>query len=114
MIISQIGFTDVASLTLTIGSVAPEFSLQDLNGDWVKLLKLGGTKVLIIFYRGHWYPFCVGHLQDIQTVLSELENLGYQVLVISPDDATGMQKMADRRDRPYQFLSDKALKVTGL
>ena len=113
-IISQTGFTDVASVTLTTGSVAPEFSLQDLNGDWVKLSKLRGTKVLMIFYRGHWCPFCVGHLQDIQTVLPELENLGYQVLAISPDDATGMQKMADRMDRPYQFLSDKALEVTGL
>ena len=113
-IISQTGFTDVASVTLTTGSVAPEFSLQDLNGDWVKLSKLRGTKVLMVFYRGHWRPFCVGHLQDIQTVLPEFENLGYQVLAISPDDATGMQKMTDRMDRPYPFLSDKALEVTGL
>jgi len=113
-IASQTGFTDVASVTLMVGSAAPEFSLQGLNGDWVKLSELRGTKVLMIFYRGHWCPFCVGHLQDIQTVLPELENLGYQVLAISPDDATGMQKMVDRLDRPYQFLSDKALDVTGL
>jgi len=113
-IISEAGFTDVASVTLTVGAIAPEFSLQGLNGDWVKLSELRGTKILMIFYRGHWCPFCVGHLQDIQTVLPELENLGYQVLAISPDSATGMQKMVDRLDRPYQFLSDKTLEVTGL
>ena len=93
----------MASVTLTIVSVAPEFSSQDLNGDWVKLLKVRGTKVLMIFYRSHWCPFCVGHLQDIETVLLEFENLGYQVLTISPDDAAGRQTMANRMDQPYQF-----------
>lgn len=46
--------------------------------------------------------------------MPKLENLGYLVMAISPDDATGMQKMADHVDRPYQFLSDKALEGIGL
>ena len=113
-IISETGYTDVASATLKVGQPAPDFSLQALNGDWVKLSQLKGNKILMIFYRGHWCPFCVGHLQDIQTLLPELERRGYQVLAISPDDATGMQKMAERMDRPYEFLSDVNLVVTDL
>ena len=113
-IISEGGYTDVASVKLETGKVAPDFNLQSLNGDWVQLSELRGNKVLMIFYRGHWCPFCVGHLQDIQTMLPELEKRGYQVLAISPDDATDMQKMADRMDRPYQFLSDAGLKVSDL
>lgn len=113
-IISETGYTDVASATLKVGQPAPDFSLQALNGDWVKLSQLKGNKILMIFYRGHWCPFCVGHLQDIQTLLPELEKRGYQVLAISPDDATGMQKMAERMDRPYEFLSDVNLVVTDL
>ena len=113
-IISETGYTDVASATLKVGQPAPDFSLQALNGDWGKLSQLKGNKILMIFYRGHWCPFCVGHLQDIQTLLPELERRGYQVLAISPDDATGMQKMAERMDRPYEFLSDVNLVVTDL
>ena len=113
-IITDSGYTDVAGVKLEAGKAAPNFNLQSLNGDWVKLSELRGTKVLMIFYRGHWCPFCVGHLQDIQTMLPELEKRGYQVLAISPDDATDMQKMADRMDRPYLFLSDAGLKVTDL
>lgn len=113
-ITSETGFTDVASVKLETGKLAPDFSLQSLNGDWVKLSQLRGDKILMIFYRGHWCPFCVGHLQDIQIMLPELEKRGYQVLAVSPDDATGMQKMADRMDRPYQFLSDVDLAVTDL
>jgi peroxiredoxin len=111
---SETGYTDVASVKLAIGTAAPDFNLQSLNGDRVTLSELRGTKVLMIFYRGHWCPFCVGHLQDIQTMLPELEKRGYQMLAISPDDATDMQKMADRMERPYHFLSDAGLKVTDL
>jgi peroxiredoxin len=113
-ITSETGFTDVASVKLETGKLAPDFSLQSLNGDWVKLSQLRGDKILMIFYRGYWCPFCVGHLQDIQIMLPELEKRGYQVLAVSPDDATGMQKMADRMDRHYQFLSDVDLAVTDL
>ena len=108
------GYSDVGSVTLEVGSSAPDFKLQSLDGDWVQLSELRGNKVLMIFYRGHWCPFCVGHLQDIQSLLPELEKRGYQVLAISPEDATDMQKIADRMDRPYRFLSDINLKVTDL
>lgn len=111
---AETGYTDVAGVTLQIGNPAPDFTLQSLNGKAVTLSELRGNNIIMIFYRGHWCPFCVGHLQDIQTMLPTLEKAGYQVLAISPDDATGMQKMADRMDRPYQFLSDINLAVTDL
>ena len=111
---SETGYTDVASVTLEVGSPAPDFKLQSLSGDWVQLSELRGNKILMIFYRGQWCPFCISHLQDIQTILPELEERGYQVLAISPDFAADMQKMADRMDRPYQFLSDVNLTVTEL
>ena len=113
-ITSPSGYSDVASVTLEVGSSAPDFKLQSLDGGWVRLSELLGNKVLMIFYRGQWCPFCVGHLQDIQSLLPELEKRGYQVLAISPEDATDMQKIADRMDRPYRFLSDINLKVTNL
>ena len=111
---SSLGYSDVTSVTLKVGTSAPDFKLQSLSGDWVQLSQLRGSKVLMIFYRGHWCPFCIGHLQDIQSLLPELEKRGYQVLAISPEDATDMQKIADRMERPYQFLSDTNLEVTAL
>lgn len=111
---SPSGYSDIANVTLEVGSLAPDFKLQSLNGEWVQLSQLRGSKVLMIFYRGHWCPFCVGHLQDIQSLLPALEKRGYQVLAISPEDATDMQKIADRMDRPYRFLSDTNLEVADL
>lgn len=42
--------------------------------------------MVLIFYRGEWRPFCVNHLEDINTVLPELNEMGVQVMAISPED----------------------------
>lgn len=36
------------------GQPAPDFTLKDQDGNDVTLSKLRGSRVLIIFYRGHW------------------------------------------------------------
>ncbi len=113
-IISAQGYTDISSVTLKVGTAAPDFSLQAIDGEQVTLSKLRGNKIFMVFYRGHWCPFCVGHLEDLQSLLPELEKSGYKVLAISPDDAEGMKKMASRMDNPYLFLSDIDLQVTDL
>jgi len=35
-------------------AAAPDFALLDQNGDQVKLSDFLGSKVILVFYRGHW------------------------------------------------------------
>lgn len=40
---------------VTVGSVAPDFSLRALSGEVFTLSEYRGTKdVVLVFYRGHW------------------------------------------------------------
>ena len=40
---------------VTVGSVAPDFSLRALSGEVHTLSEYRGTKdVVLVFYRGHW------------------------------------------------------------
>ena len=40
---------------VAVGSMAPDFSLQTLNGDTLTLSSFRGEKdVILVFYRGHW------------------------------------------------------------
>ena len=40
---------------VTVGSVAPDFSLQTLQGDTLTLSQFRGSKdVVLVFYRGYW------------------------------------------------------------
>jgi len=36
------------------GQPAPDFTLQDQSGKPVRLSSLRGSRVLLVFYRGHW------------------------------------------------------------
>ncbi len=108
---STSGYSDVKGVKLQVVKPPPDFSLQSVEGSEVVLSELRGRGVMLIFYRGYWCPFCIGHLEDIQSILPELEEKGIQVIAISPDDIDGLKTMANRLDNPYWFLSDPKLEV---
>lgn len=106
------GYSDVDGVKLEVGKAAPDFSLVSMDGGKVVLSELRGTSVLLIFYRGYWCPFCIGQLEDIQSILPELSKKGIQVIAISPDGIDDLKTMANRLDNPYWFLSDPRLELT--
>lgn len=108
---STMGYSDVKTVKLQVGKPPPDFSLQSIEGNEVVLSELQGRGVMLIFYRGYWCPFCIGHLEDIQSILPELDKKDIQVIGISPDDIDGLKTMANRLDNPYWFLSDPKLEV---
>lgn len=105
-------YSDVDGVKLEAGKPAPGFSLQSMDGSKVSLLDLRGRGVLLIFYRGYWCPFCIGQMEDIQSLLPELNKKGFQVVAISPDGVEDLKTMANRIKNPYLFLSDPKLEVT--
>lgn len=111
-IASKQGFADVAGVKIAVGQSAPLFTLQDAQGNPVKLTDFRGKQnVMLVFYRGQWCPFCIAHFEDIQTLLPRLPEFKTTLLAISPDNREDLQKMADRFEVSYTFLSDKNLAV---
>ena len=110
---SEAGYSDVAGVKMAVGQPAPDFSLPDQRGNRHTLSSFKGrSNVMLLFYRGSWCPFCIGHLEDIQTLFPTLSERDIQLLAISPDPASDSQDLAERFDQPYLFLSDATLKVT--
>jgi peroxiredoxin len=109
------GFSDVEGVNLVVGKPAPDFELSDARASSVKLSNYQGeANVMLVFYRGYWCPFCIGHLDEIQSLFPELKKYNVQLLGISPDNIEDSQSLAERFDQPYVFLSDPELVVTDL
>jgi peroxiredoxin len=92
---------------LQSGNRAPETSLRRPAGrsvDMADLYQVGPS--VLIFYRGGWCPYCNVHLGQIAKAESELKQMGYQVLAISPDRPEELQKSVDKQHLSYQLLSD--------
>ncbi|MGE6159329.1 thioredoxin-dependent thiol peroxidase [Aeromonas salmonicida] len=92
---------------LSAGTLAPDFSLSDQDGNPVRLSDLHGKKVLIYFYPKAMTPGCTTQACGLRDVNSELAARGVVVLGISPDPAKRLKKFEERDSLNFRLLADE-------
>jgi len=92
---------------LRVGERAPSFRLPDQNGQLIELdsLLAEGPTVLV-FYRGHWCPFCSLTLRSYQQVATRFAALRSPMVAISPQGATATLLTAKSVGEGLPLLSD--------
>jgi mycoredoxin-dependent peroxiredoxin len=92
---------------LTVGDVAPEFTLRDQNGQDVSLADFRGVKnVVVVFYPFAFSGICTGELCEIRDNLGAFVSDDVQVLGISCDHMFSQRAWADREGYFFPLLSD--------
>jgi thiol-disulfide isomerase/thioredoxin len=93
---------------------APEFELEDLDGNIVRLADLKGKNILVNFWAT-WCPFCVDEMPDLQLLYEKYKDDDFIVLAInvqeSKEKAGGYLKEAGI-DLPV--LLDKDSRIAAL
>ncbi len=92
---------------LDVGTPAPDFHLEDSQGDKVALSDLVGSKVVLYFYPAASTPGCTKEACDFRDNLSSLKSAGYKVLGISPDSVEKLAKFAATESLNFPLLSDE-------
>jgi len=87
----------------------PEVTLYGMKGEEVNLSKYIADKPsIIVFYRGGWCPYCMKHLSALQEIKPEIDKLGYELIAITPDDFSNLDKSIKNSEGfDYTLLSDK-------
>ncbi len=88
------------------GDPAPDFQLQDQQGNPVRLADLAGRKVLVYFYPKADTPGCTRQACSIRDARAELADLGLTVLGLSPDSAARQQKFDAKYGLAFPLLAD--------
>ena len=108
----QIAFAQEAPEGLFIGSKAPDFKAKDQNGNEVRLkdlLKKG--KVVLVFYRGQWCPYCNRELSRIQDSIQLIKDKGAMVVAVSPEKQESITATVEKTKAEYPVLYDEGLKI---
>ena len=61
---------------------------------------------ILLVYRGGWCPYCNAHLAEIQQAESEILELGYQLIAISPDSPKNLKPTDEKHNLNYSLYSD--------
>lgn len=102
---------------LNIGDKAPNFTLEDKNGQRVSLADFLGKKVVLYFYPKDNTPGCTRQACAFAGLYQEFEKKGAQVIGISKDSVASHQKFAEKYNLPFILLSDperKAIESYGV
>lgn len=90
---------------------APEFTLQDQNGDSVSLSDFRGRKVVLYFYPKDDTPGCTTQACELRDSAATFDTRGAVILGISPDGVASHRRFADKFDLPFPLLADVDHKV---
>ncbi|MGB5977261.1 MAG: peroxiredoxin-like family protein [Cyclobacteriaceae bacterium] len=89
------------------GDTAPDFRLTNATGEPVSLSELlRHGKVVMVFYRGTWCPYCNLQLNIYKGVLPRLTEARAQLVAISPQTPDESLTRKEKNELPYQVLSD--------
>ena len=91
---------------LTIGDLAPDFTLFDQNGQEVTLKSFRDSKVLIWFYPKASTPGCTAEGCSLRDDFEALQKKNIKILGISMDSIKRQLNFATKQNYPYQLLAD--------
>ncbi|MBL7739355.1 MAG: AhpC/TSA family protein [Chitinophagaceae bacterium] len=97
---------------LFIQSKAPDFKAKDQNGDEVRLKDLVKKgKVVLIFYRGQWCPYCNKYLKKLEDSLQLIKDKGATVVAITPELPENVAKTVEKTGAEYSIIYDEGMKI---
>lgn len=86
---------------------APAFSLPNQNGDVVELTSLQGSWVVLYFYPKASTPGCTTQACEIRDNRSVYEELGVQIIGVSPDPVSRVKKFYEKEELNFTLLADE-------
>lgn len=96
---------------LEAGTKAPDFTLEDKDGNTVSLSDFKGKKVVVYFYPKDNTPGCTRQACAFAGVYKQFEKLGVPVIGISKDSAKFHRNFAEKHELPFILISDPELKA---
>jgi thioredoxin-dependent peroxiredoxin len=98
-------------MSILTNDKAPDFNLQDENGNEISLKSLRGKVVVLYFYPRADTPGCTVEACEFRDTYKQMQKTGAVLLGISPDTPKAQKKFQDKFKLPFTLLADADKKV---
>jgi peroxiredoxin len=89
------------------GDPMPPFILPDETGRLIDLKSLlGNGPVAVMFYRGHWCPYCRLNVRAVIGAFDRIKAAGGQVVAVMPEIQEFAEKFKSESGVPFPVLTD--------
>ncbi|HRI19703.1 MAG TPA: thioredoxin-dependent thiol peroxidase [Panacibacter sp.] len=93
-------------ITLKEGDKAPVFKGTDQDGNKVTLTQFKGKKVALYFYSEDDSPTCTIQACNLRDNYLLLQQNGFEIIGVSPDDAKSHKKFEAKYKLPFTMIAD--------
>lgn len=93
-------------MSLAVGTIAPNFTTKDDQGDTVSLSDFKGKVVVLYFYPKDDTPGCTKEAQSFRDNYQEYQDKDMVVLGVSTDDETSHKAFKEKYGLPFKLLAD--------
>jgi peroxiredoxin Q/BCP len=98
---------------MNVSEQAPDFTLNDGEGNRWTLSDHRGKTVVLLFYPGDNTPVCTRQMCSVRDHWSEYQATGAEVVGISTDTVESHQGFTEKHSLPLRLLSDTDGKVSA-
>jgi peroxiredoxin Q/BCP len=112
-----LGALGSADAEVVVGQPAPDFRLQDQNGNWHTLEQYRGQWIALYFYPKDNTPGCTKEACAFRDNIFAFEEIGAVILGVSLDDSASHAQFAEKYSLPFSLLADtegKTAKAYGV
>lgn len=93
-----------------VGDIIPTFSAKDHLGNTFSSSK-EKEKLVIVFIRGQWCPYCNKYVETLQQIAPELKAKNTRLVIISPEKPEFIEKIINKTKTDYTVLYDEDYKI---
>lgn len=94
---------------LEVGTMAPDFTLLNQNGEEISLSQYRGQKVILYFYPKDNTPGCTKQACRFAQLYPDFVKKGAVILGVSKDSVKSHKKFEEKYQLPFTLLSDPDL-----
>ncbi len=108
-VVEQLRDSGLAQQAVAVGAIAPQFVLADANGNPMASRDvLANGRMVLMFFRGRWCPFCVGQMEAMNFLSPAFADLGATLVAVSPQTVKQNYLMRDQHHLRFPVLADSA------